>query len=47
MEIEELITEMIAVQASHPALTISEVIRIFNVKATQDLTIQIQRLVTK
>lgn len=43
--IETLIEEMIAVKAGHPILEIKDVLRIFQIQATKDLTDQIRRLV--
>ena len=37
-DIEKLIGEMQEVKAAHPTLTISEVLRLFNIAATQELT---------
>ena len=45
--IDTLIDEMKSVKAENPTLEISDVLRIFNIQAIQDLTLQINRLVSK
>ena len=47
MEVDKLIEEMQAVKAAHPNLEIPDVLRIFHIKATQELTNQIRRLANK
>lgn len=47
MTVEELIVEMQEVKAAHPALEIQDVLRIFHIQSTRDLTNQIRRLVNK
>ena len=42
MTIETLIAEMQEVKATHPTLEISDVLRIFNIQAINDLTKQIR-----
>ncbi len=37
MEVEELIQDMQKVKADHPALELQDILRIFTIKATQDL----------
>jgi len=44
MNIEELITEMKAVKATHSELEIQEILRIFNIAALKELSIQIQKV---
>lgn len=44
MNVEELITEMKKVKADNPTLEIQDVLRIFNIKATQDLATEIAAL---
>jgi len=47
MTVDDLITEMQVVKAAHPTLSISEVLRVFNIKAMRDLTGQLRRLANK
>ena len=47
MTVEDLITEMQAVKTAHPTLSISEVLRVFNIKAMRDLIVQLKRMVNK
>lgn len=47
MGVEDLITEMQAVKAEHTSLSVSEVLKIFEIKAMIDLTKEINRLVYK
>ena len=47
MEVEELIAEMQDVKADHQTLEISEVLRIFEIKALQDLAAAIWRAANK
>ncbi len=44
MDVNKLIEEMQEVKALHPTLDIQDVLRIFHIKATQELTSQIRRL---
>jgi hypothetical protein len=44
MSIETLIAEMTAVKTAHPALEISDVLRIFNIQALKNLTAEFRRL---
>ena len=44
MTVEELITEMQEVKTAHEILEISDVLRIFHIQATKDLTEQIMKL---
>jgi len=44
MEIDELISEMQAVKAAHPALEISEVLRLFNIQALLNLIDKLEHL---
>ncbi len=44
MEVEELIKEMQAVKAAHTSLEVQDVLRIFNIKALQELMSQVRRL---
>ena len=39
---QELIEEMQEVKAAHPTLEISDILRIFNIKAMNDLNLQIK-----
>ena len=47
MIVEDLILEMQDVKAAHPALEISDVLRIFQIQATRDLAAQTRRLVDR
>ena len=47
MEVEDLITEMQEVKAAHSTLSISEVLKIFEIKAMQDLAAMIWRAANK
>ena len=38
MEVETLIEDMKVVKAEHPTLELQDILRIFNIKATQELT---------
>ena len=44
MEVEALIEEMQVVKAQHPTLEIQDILRIFNIKALQDLAAQISAM---
>lgn len=41
--VEKLIEEMQKVNENHEILTISEILRLFSIKATEELTAQIRR----
>ena len=43
MTVDELILEMQAVKAANPILEIPDVLRIFNIQATKDLTNEIRK----
>ena len=47
MTVEDLIKEMQATKAAHPTLSLSEILRIFNIKAMRDLTEQLKRVANK
>lgn len=47
MKIENLIAEIIALKAAYPNRTLDEIIRVRAILATENLTLQIQRLVSK
>ena len=47
MEVEDLITEMQEVKAAHSTLSISEVLKIFEIKALIDLTAQARRVANR
>ena len=47
MEIEDLITEMQKVKADYPTLELQDILRLFTIKATQDLVTQIRRIAIK
>ena len=47
MEVETLIEEMKKVKADNPTLEIQDVLRIFNIKAIQELTNQMRRMANK
>ena len=47
MEVEELITEMLTVKAAHPTLERQDILRIFNIKALQELTFALLRMGNK
>ena len=43
MEVETLINEMKATKLANPTLELSDILRIFNIKALNDLAAQIRR----
>ncbi len=45
MEVETLIAEMKKVKIDNPTLELHEILRIFNIQALKELTVQIRRLV--
>jgi len=47
IKLSELIKEMEKVKADYPSLEISEILRIFHMQSTRDLTNQIRRLASK
>jgi len=47
MTVETLIEEMQQVKADNPSLEISEVLRIFSIQATRDLTAETRRLANR
>ena len=46
-DIEALITDMQAVKAAHPGLELQDILRMFNIKALQDLTMEIRKARTQ
>ena len=42
-DVEKLITEMQELKAAHPTLELSEILRIFNIKALRDLAMEISK----
>jgi len=44
MDIEVLINEMKEVKAEHPTLELSDILKMFAIKATQELSVAIDRL---
>ena len=43
MKVEELITEMQTVKQAHPTLELTEILKMFEIKSIQELTVEIRR----